>query len=136
MILFDVGFVRECLSWFARAGHFCSGLGLAWRGGGLISARGVVGGLLGVFSICPIGPGNSPKSALKTDGMSMHMNAIQVLSNSELIAYTRQLAIEERRMTALVLEHLEEIEARRIHLDMAFPSLFEFCRQELGYSED
>jgi hypothetical protein len=67
---------------------------------------------------------------------ALAMKSLKHLSNPDLIANTRSLAVEERRITALVLDHLEEIEARRVHLDMGYPSLFEFCRRELGYSED
>jgi len=35
-----------------------------------------------------------------------------------------------------LLVHLAEIEERRLHSEMAFPTLFAFCVDELGFSED
>jgi hypothetical protein len=64
--------------------------------------------------------------------MQINLNS---LSHSALLKATRDLAQEERRITSLVLLHLEEIERRRLHLEN-HSSLFDFCRRELGYSED
>jgi len=58
-----------------------------------------------------------------------------LLANSELIARLRSLAHEERQTTTRVLQHLGEIEKRMLHLDRGYPSLYEFCVKELGYSE-
>lgn len=59
----------------------------------------------------------------------------QNTSDGELISKTKGLVAEERRLTARVLEHLEEIERRRLHFEMGFSSMFKFCLEELGYSE-
>ena len=61
--------------------------------------------------------------------------AVSTLSNSDLLTKTRTLVTQERKLTTLVLSHLEEVERRGLHLELGFPSLFEFCRRELGYSE-
>lgn len=63
------------------------------------------------------------------------MKSITQISHAELLQATRTLVGEERRLTALILSHLEEIERRRLHLEN-HSSLFDFCRRELGYSED
>lgn len=55
------------------------------------------------------------------------------VSNSELISKTKQLACEERVLLKRVLEHLEEIERRKLHL-VKHSSMFIFCQNELGYS--
>jgi 5-methylcytosine-specific restriction endonuclease McrA len=64
------------------------------------------------------------------------MQTITTLSNSDLLTKTRALVSEERRLTALVLNHLQEVERRRLHLELGFSSLFDFCQRELGYSEN
>ena len=61
--------------------------------------------------------------------------AVSTLSNADLLTKTRTLVTQERKLTALVLNHLQEVERRGLHLELGFPSLFEFCRRELGYSE-
>ena len=57
------------------------------------------------------------------------------LSSAELLDRTRQVAAQERKVTALVLEHLREVERRRLYADLGYPSLFEFAVSELKYSE-
>jgi hypothetical protein len=63
------------------------------------------------------------------------LSAPAALSDADLLEHTRTLATEERRLTAQVLRHLEEIERRGIHLKR-HSSLFRFCLSELGYSEN
>src|SRR5262245_31602602 len=41
-----------------------------------------------------------------------------------------------RRALAELLAHLAEVEERRLHLRAAYPSLFSYCVQRLGFSED
>jgi len=53
----------------------------------------------------------------------------------ELVERTKQLVAEERKITARVLEHLRQIEQHRVFGEWGYPSLFEFCVKELGYSE-
>jgi len=53
----------------------------------------------------------------------------------ELVERTKQLVAEERKITTRVLEHLRQIEQHRVYAEWGFPSLFEFCVKELGYSE-
>jgi 5-methylcytosine-specific restriction endonuclease McrA len=60
------------------------------------------------------------------------MKAIEPL---DLVVRTKALVQEERRIGLLVLEHLREIERRKVFLELGFPSLFAFCVTELGYSE-
>jgi hypothetical protein len=57
------------------------------------------------------------------------------LSADQLVSETRRLVREELRVGLQVLEHLREIERRRIFLDRGHGSLFAFCIRELGYSE-
>lgn len=57
------------------------------------------------------------------------------LTNSILIQELKQAVIEERKITAQILEYLREVEHRKLFIEMGYPSLFEFCRRELNYSE-
>jgi hypothetical protein len=65
---------------------------------------------------------------------SVHIGRLSDLADPELLSATRTLVAEERRITALVLAYLEEVERRRLHLQR-HSSLFEYCRKDLGYSE-
>src|ERR1700677_3943555 len=57
------------------------------------------------------------------------------LSDADLLVRTKALIKEESKMTQNVLEHLRVIESRRLYAKRGYPSLFEFCIKELGYSE-
>ena len=57
------------------------------------------------------------------------------LSNSCLVETLKGLVGEERKILAQILEYLREVERRKIFLEIGYPSLFEFCIRELGYSE-
>lgn len=59
---------------------------------------------------------------------------IKLLSNIELLGHFGQLVQTERKITHLVLECIAEIDSRRLYLDKAYPSLYEFLVQEFGYS--
>jgi hypothetical protein len=56
-------------------------------------------------------------------------------SNQTLLNNTKRIANDERRLTTEMLHHLKEIENRKLHLEMGFSSLFEYCLRELKYSE-
>jgi 5-methylcytosine-specific restriction endonuclease McrA len=61
---------------------------------------------------------------------------VESLSSSDLLAATRELLHKSRGLEAALLVHLGEIDERKLYLDCAFPSMFEFCVGELGFSED
>jgi hypothetical protein len=63
------------------------------------------------------------------------MKDIKAFSDSELLEKTRQVVAEERRITARVLAHLEEVERRQLYLSLECSSLFEYCQKDLKYSE-
>ena len=56
------------------------------------------------------------------------------VSNGELEANLKHLLRDGARTEARVIAHLAEVDARRLHLVDA-PSLFEYCRARLGFSE-
>jgi hypothetical protein len=64
------------------------------------------------------------------------MTELSALTNESLLQNLRALVQDERKLMRQVLEHLEEVERRRLHVAEGYPSLFEYCRQALGYSEN
>ena len=58
------------------------------------------------------------------------------LSDADLLSATRELVGRSRLLEADLVVHLGEIEERRLFLDAAYPSMFAFCMEELGFSED
>ena len=58
------------------------------------------------------------------------------LTDAELVAAVRGLAGDERDVTARVVAHLAEIDARRLYVPAGYSSLYVYCREALGYSED
>ncbi|HEY1079572.1 MAG TPA: HNH endonuclease signature motif containing protein [Bdellovibrio sp.] len=59
---------------------------------------------------------------------------IQFLSNFELLGRFGKLVRTERKITHLVLDCIAEIDSRRLYLDKAYPSIYEFLVEEFGYS--
>ena len=57
------------------------------------------------------------------------------LNNQELLEHTQLLVEEERKITVEILHALIEIEARRLFLDLGYPSLWEMLRHHYKYSE-
>jgi hypothetical protein len=56
-------------------------------------------------------------------GGFMQAENVSMMSDGELVARPRELLGEERRLTAAVLVHLGEVEARRLYLPAACPSM-------------
>lgn len=57
------------------------------------------------------------------------------MNDQELHETAKKLATAEKAATAAVLQHLAEIDARRVFAKFGYPSLFEYCRRELGYDD-
>ena len=57
------------------------------------------------------------------------------LSDRELLRQTGTLVQHERHLQGAVIDHLSEIEARRLYLRRGCSSLFDYAVRELGYSE-
>jgi hypothetical protein len=55
--------------------------------------------------------------------------------DDELISGLDRLVARERQVTADVLAHLAEVDARRLYADRAYTSLFQYVVEHLGYSE-
>ena len=60
---------------------------------------------------------------------------ISYLTDTVLIADTRNLVRKEKELTLKILIHLKEIETRKLYSLYNQPSLFEFCVHELKFSE-
>jgi hypothetical protein len=64
------------------------------------------------------------------------MQNLDQLSDAELLKRTSALVLVEHGAVADVVEHLVEIDRRRLYLEHAYPSLYAFCVEHLGYTED
>ncbi len=62
------------------------------------------------------------------------MSNLNNLNNKELQKSVEVAVKNERDSIIIVLRHLKEIESRRLHLDLGFKSLFEYCHIQLKYS--
>jgi hypothetical protein len=61
---------------------------------------------------------------------------LETMSDREVVARLEELLRAERRLTAAVLAHLGEVEARRLFLPAACSSMHVYCVRVLGMSED
>ena len=60
---------------------------------------------------------------------------LENLSDQELITGIKNLVGRERETILAVLDHLNEIESRRLYRELGYGSLFDYCQRGLGYSE-
>jgi hypothetical protein len=58
------------------------------------------------------------------------------LSDGVLLRELNHLVSQERGTTAALLAHMAEVDARRLYLPAAYPSMFAYCVGELRLSED
>lgn len=65
---------------------------------------------------------------------SENTSEIKNLDDQELNFKIKDLAAQERKLNAVVLLHIAEVDRRKLYLRMAYPSLFEYLTQEVGYS--
>jgi len=63
------------------------------------------------------------------------MENLRALSNDELICDLESLVRSHRQLEARLIRYLSEVEQRRLHLEQAYQSMFEFCLVRLGMSE-
>ena len=62
-------------------------------------------------------------------------STVGALSDRELLHQTSTLVRHERHLQGAVIDHLAEIEARRLFLQRGCSSLFDYAVRELGYSD-
>ncbi len=60
---------------------------------------------------------------------------LRSLKDDELLTQLKTLVRQEREETASVIAHLAEVDHRDLARERGYPSLFEYCLRELGYSE-
>jgi hypothetical protein len=65
----------------------------------------------------------------------MHNKIPSQLSDAELVAAVATLAVAETRTTVALIAHLAELEARQLHLEAGYPSMFAYCVRVLRLSE-
>src|SRR5262249_27699422 len=63
-------------------------------------------------------------------------HSLSHLSDQQLVGALSELLKQERISTAGVLAHLAEIDARKLYLPAAYPSMYAYCVEELHFSED
>ena len=56
------------------------------------------------------------------------------ISDQELLKKTKCLRVQEKKFTSQVLEHLQEVENRKLYCELGISSLFSYCVKELDYS--
>ena len=60
---------------------------------------------------------------------------VSALSDDRLLARTKELSGIEHHLEVVVIDHLREIQKRRLYLRRGFSSLFDYAVRELGYSD-
>ena len=63
------------------------------------------------------------------------LSTVAMLPDQVLLEQTRMLARHEQALQLSVLDHLREIDARRLYLRLGFSSLFDYTVRELHYTE-
>ncbi len=58
------------------------------------------------------------------------------LNDCQLIISLKKCVEDEKKIIALVIEHLEEVERRKLYSELKYKNLFDYCMKELGYSHD
>lgn len=61
---------------------------------------------------------------------------LKKVPDDRLLKDLKALARREREILGELLRYLQEVETRQLHLSRGFPSLFAFCTEALGYSEN
>ena len=60
---------------------------------------------------------------------------VSALSDRRLVQQLKELTAVEHQLEVVVIDHLRELERRRLYLSQGFSSLFDYATRELGYSE-
>lgn len=57
------------------------------------------------------------------------------LTDIELTGTIKNLAASERKLTQILLQHIAELDRRKLYLRLSYSSLFDYLTKEIGYSE-
>ena len=52
----------------------------------------------------------------------------------QIVEKLKQLVASERKITAEIIEHIQQIDLRKIHVQMGYSTLFSFLTEHIGYS--
>ncbi len=63
------------------------------------------------------------------------MSGLKGLSSDQLLARLLELVHRDRKLEAELIEHLAEVDARRLYLREGCSSMFAYCVQELRFAE-
>ncbi len=66
----------------------------------------------------------------------MRVYSLAHLGDRELLSALASLVARDRATSAALLAHIAEVDARRLYLPAAHPSMFSYCVEELRLSED
>ncbi|MCK5074553.1 MAG: hypothetical protein KAQ98_14070, partial [Bacteriovoracaceae bacterium] len=66
----------------------------------------------------------------------MKSSPLTNISDTNLLSNIKALVNKERELTAQIIDHLAEIEHRKLYSELKYRSLFEYCVKELSLSED
>lgn len=58
------------------------------------------------------------------------------ISNQELLGRLEKLVLTERKITHVILCHINEVESRRLYAELGFDSMFKYLTRHCGYGED
>src|SRR5882672_603753 len=64
------------------------------------------------------------------------MQRLSTVADDALLGRLHVLVGSHRRVTADLIAHLSEVDVRRLHVSKGFSSLFGYCVECLGFSED
>ena len=62
------------------------------------------------------------------------MQQPHTLSDQELESRLKNLVHRERKLLHIILEHIKELDTRKLYLERAYSSLYDYLTKELGYS--
>jgi hypothetical protein len=62
-------------------------------------------------------------------------NSLQSASSQQILAKTDSIVAQDRKLTLRLLEHLYEIDRRKLYLERGFASTFDYCTRHLKLSE-
>jgi hypothetical protein len=60
---------------------------------------------------------------------------LKTISDEKLLIDTKHYAFEEKKNGTLVLQHIREIDARKLFASLGYSSLYDYCLRELSLSE-
>ena len=81
-------------------------------------------------------PGYQYTIAMKnTDSDAALNSTVSALSDRRLLERLKELSAVEHQLEVVVIDHLRELQRRRLYLTLGFSSLFDYAVRELGYSD-